>query len=141
MEGLVAGQPKHLILRLPNVVGRTPNPHTLFNFLYARIARGERFKLWTNAWRRIIDVLDVMVITELLLNAGERNGIFNVMPSFDYKMDEIVAALEKVIGKSAIYDATEGEAESYLLTGRMAPQMSMFRRKTYLDQTIRKYYG
>jgi hypothetical protein len=38
-------------------------------------------------------------------------------------------------------DAVDGEAESYLLTGRLAPMVSMFRRKTYLEQTIRKYYG
>src|SRR6185369_5177698 len=36
MESIVREQPKWLILRLPNVVGRTPNPHTLFNHLYAR---------------------------------------------------------------------------------------------------------
>ena len=43
MERLVSDHAKFVIVRLPQVAGRTPNPHTLLNYLYARVARSEKF--------------------------------------------------------------------------------------------------
>jgi len=57
MEELVAAHPRHLILRLPQVAGTTPNPHTLLNYLYAHIARSEAFQLWLDARRNIIAII------------------------------------------------------------------------------------
>ena len=59
MERLVQAHPQGLILRLPQVAGKTSNPHTLLNYLYARISRSEKFDLWSRAKRNIIDVAEV----------------------------------------------------------------------------------
>lgn len=67
MEELVATHPRHLVLRLPQIVGRTPNPHTLLNFPYARISRSEAFNLWMRAKRNIIDIADVEAIAAQLI--------------------------------------------------------------------------
>lgn len=40
MERRVAQHPEHLILRLPQVVGRTSNPNTLTNFLVDKLKSG-----------------------------------------------------------------------------------------------------
>jgi nucleoside-diphosphate-sugar epimerase len=39
MEQMVASHANNLILRLPQVAGKTSNPHTLLNFLYACMSR------------------------------------------------------------------------------------------------------
>jgi nucleoside-diphosphate-sugar epimerase len=139
MEELVKAQPKWLIARLPNVIGRTPNPHTLFNYLYARIARGERFTLYRGAFRRIVDVDDVVHIVELALNVGPRNVTINAAPGFDYSVSEIVEEFEAVTGRRAIFDQVDcGHGEGAVDTGIKLPH---FRRSTYLRNCIEKYYG
>ena len=47
MEDLVRAHGGRIV-RLPQVVGRTDNPHTLTNYLRDRILRGEHFDLWAN---------------------------------------------------------------------------------------------
>src|SRR6185437_5053251 len=58
VEEIVRGRRGHLIVRLPQLAGSTPNPHTLLNYLYNRIVRSERFDLSQHATRNIIDVAD-----------------------------------------------------------------------------------
>lgn len=78
MEQLVSAHQSYLILRLPQVAGKTPNPHTLLNYLYARIARSEAFCLWRNALRNIIDVDDVAFIArQLIADTSVRNSTLN----------------------------------------------------------------
>jgi hypothetical protein len=101
----------HLICRLPTVSGNTPNPHTLLNFLYAKISRSEKFDLYPDARRNIIDIVDVGTIVRMLLNRGDR-GIVNVAAPMDYSMREIVAAFEKHLGKKAIYKEHEGGSQT-----------------------------
>src|ERR1051326_3498083 len=55
----LAQERRHLIVRLPQTAGISPNPHTLLNYLYARISRSERFDLWRFATRNVIDIEDV----------------------------------------------------------------------------------
>ena len=62
MEKIVEEHPRYLILRLPQTAGKTENPHTLLNYIFARIIRSERFQVWKNARRNIIDVDDVVRI-------------------------------------------------------------------------------
>ena len=108
MEQLVSEHPRYLILRLPQVAGRTPNPHTLLNFLYARISRSESFNLWSRAKRNIIDVTDVAAIsTQLIDKHSLRNTTVNIANPTSYPMIEIVAAMESVVGKKAVYDVFE----------------------------------
>ncbi len=108
MEQLVSEHPRYLILRLPQVAGSTPNPHTLLNFLYARISRSESFNLWSRAKRNIIDVTDVAAIsTQLIDKQNLRNTTVNIANPKSYPMIEIVAAMEKVVGKKAVYDVFE----------------------------------
>lgn len=104
MEQLAASHPHHLVLRLPQVAGKTPNPHTLLNFLYARISRSEAFYLWRNAKRNIIDIVDVIAIAEqLIANESVRNVTLNIANPASYSMIDIVGAMERAVGKRAIY--------------------------------------
>jgi len=137
MEEVVKTHPKWLILRLSNVAGRTTNPHTLLNYLFARISRSERITVWAKARRNIIDVSDVVATTERLLEIGVRDEIVNVAAPKDYNMLEIVGAFEDVLGKRAIIDLVD-KGGSYPID--VARMLTPFRRD-YLRNVIAKYYG
>ena len=145
MEQLVAAHPRHLILRLPQVAGRTPNPHTLLNFLYARISRGEVFNLWRKAKRNIIDIDDVAAIAgQFITDESVRNVTINIANPISYSMIDIVGAMERAVGKRAIYYLVERGSEYTIDTSVILPVLASAGVEfgsDYLDKVMKKYYG
>jgi nucleoside-diphosphate-sugar epimerase len=145
MEHLVSKHPRYLILRLPQVAGKTPNPHTLLNYLYARISRSESFNLWRNARRNIIDVEDVLAIARELLNDDKmRNTAVNIATPVSYTMPGIVQAMENAVGKTAIYEIADRGSGYPINIDAIRPILDRIPIRfdeEYLDRLIRKYYG
>lgn len=145
MEGLVSTHPGHLILRLPQVAGVTPNPHTILNYLYAKIARSESFSLWKYAKRNIIDVDDVTAVSRQLIGDRKvRGAMFNVANPVSYPVADIVRAMEKVTGKRAIYDMVERGTDYPVDICAVRPVMDRAQVNfgdNYLEKVIGKYYG
>lgn len=145
MEQLVSTHPRHLILRLPQVAGKTPNPHTLLNFLYAHIARSEAFQLWYKASRNIIDVDDVAAIaSQLIADTSARNITVNIANPVSYRMADIVAAMEHTVGKTAIYDVMERGSEYKIDTSAIYAVLDKAGVQfgdDYLERVMGKYYA
>ncbi len=145
MEQLVSAHSRHMILRLPQVAGKTPNPHTLLNFLYARIARSEAFSLWKNAKRNIIDIDDVASIArQLIADKTARNITLNIANPVSYPMADIVSAMESVVGKRAICKVVEQGSEYTIDISTILPYLDKAAVKfsdDYLKQVTGKYYG
>lgn len=146
MEQIVGSHPRNLILRLPQAAGKTPNPHTLLNYLYAHIARSESFKLWGKARRNIIDVDDVAAIAACLIADGSiRNVTLNIANPISYSMFDIVGAMERVTGKRAVYSVLDRgsdypiEISAAVLSG--AGQAGVAFGNDYLNKVIKKYYS
>lgn len=144
MEQMVRMHPHYLILRLPQVAGKTPNPHTLLNYLYARISRSEAFSLWGEARRNIIDVEDVVAIAkQLIANNAARNATINIANVGNYPVAEIVRAMEHVVGKRAVFDVVERGSEYPIDTAAMLPVLGKAGVKfgsDYLERVIARYY-
>jgi len=145
MEGLVAAHERYLIVRLPQVVGITPNPHTLLNYLFARISRSEAFTAWKNATRNVIDVEDVVSsVSHLIAHTTVRREMRNVANPRNVSVAEIVRALEDVVGKTAIVRWI-GEGSSYPID--VQSTLPAYRAcdldfgDGYLDRVVAKYYG
>ena len=67
---------KYLIIRLPEVVGKSNNSNTLINFFFKKIREKEAFDLWSNARRSVIDIDDVTkILIDLLSNKKHKNKI------------------------------------------------------------------
>jgi len=145
MEQLVSAHPRHLILRLPQVVGKTPNPHTLMNFLYARIVRSEAFSLWRNAKRNIIDIDDmVSIASQLIEDKIARNITLNIANPASYPVTDIVSAMEIIVGKRAVYDIVDRGSECPIDISAILPTLDKAAVKfgnDYLIRVIDKYYG
>lgn len=144
MEDLVRRLSNHLIVRLPQVAGKTPNPHTLLNFLHARIARGEGFSIWTKARRNIIDCVDVARIVRALVEDGWHGETINVASDSDYSLIEIVRTFELILHKAAIFELLEQGGVYAIDTSLMAPYANaegIRFDEGYLACVLRKYYG
>lgn len=145
METLVAQHPRRLILRLPQVAGRTPNPHTLLNYLYARISRSESFQLWRNARRNIIDVDDVAAVAKrLIADPADRNVTLNIANPVSYPMPDIVRAMEKATGKRAVCEIVERGSGYAIDVAPILPLLDDAGVKFgpgYLERVLDKYYG
>ena len=145
MEQLVRQRERHLVLRLPQLAGFTPNPHTLLNYLYARIVRSERFAIWRGATRNIIDVDDVArIVTDLVVTEKACGETIKVANSRCYGILDIVRAMEDALGHKAIFDIIDRGGGSAIDIDRI--QAALHRcgiafPDDYLDRVIRKYYG
>ena len=73
---------RFLILRLPNIIGLTKNPHTFFNYFYNSVNKGEHIVIQKNAVRYFMDVEDVVVIFEMIL---EDNKVKNTAVNLSYR--------------------------------------------------------
>jgi hypothetical protein len=143
LEELVRARDNCLIVRLPQVAGDTPNPHTLLNYLYNRIARSERFDLWRHANRNIIDVSDAASITFDLVRR-DTTGTINVANARSYMLREIVTVFEAMTGRKAIYNLLEKGGSYTIDTSSIADAVQrcgVAFDDGYLLRTLKKYYA
>jgi nucleoside-diphosphate-sugar epimerase len=145
MEARVRRCARHLILRLPQVAGRTPNPHTLLNFLHERMQRGERFQVWAGARRNIIDVADVARITLDLLKREDAQGeTLNIANQYSTGMPDIVRAMERVLDIKAEFDLIDRTSGANIDVSRIEAALRRCGIRfgdAYLAKVIDKYYG
>lgn len=145
MEALVREHPRHLNLRLPQVAGHTPNPHTLLNFLHARIARSEKFEIWARSSRNILDIDDIAVLVgHLVLQEGAVAETINVANPVSIPVSEIVAEMEKVVGKPAVVEIRSLGSSYSIDCARIEPAIrhsGVNLQGNYLERVLKKYYG
>lgn len=102
-EWVSAHATRHIIFRLPQVVGPRGNRATLVNFLYEHIMRGDFFDLWTKAGRSIIDVDDVRRIVSHILDEHILINRTLSLTTPPKPVLEIVRILERLTGRVARY--------------------------------------
>lgn len=145
MEERVRERANHLILRLPQVAGVTPNPHTLLNYLHERIARSERFQVWSGATRNIIDVEDIVRITlDLMETEGANAETINIASPYSTKMLDIVHAMEHAMDTRAVFDIVDRGSRVPIDTGRISSSIrrcGLIFGDAYIGGIIEKYYG
>ncbi len=146
MESVVREKTRrHLIFRLPQLAGITPNPHTLLNYLHARIVRSERFQIWTQATRNIIDVDDVARIAIDVVSAERaENETMNIANTRNSAPPDIVHAMELAVERTAIFDDVDRGGSYTIDTQRIALALARAQidfSDDYLRKTVEKYYG
>ena len=145
MESTVLAAPGGLVLRLPQVVGRTENHHTLTNFLRDRIASGEHFTVWSHAERNLIDIDDIAAIgAALALEMSEEPLAISIAAEKSLPMREIVNIFERVLGKRANYSLADKGAAMDIDTARIrevSTRLGINLGEGYVEDVVRKYYA
>ncbi|MBD9435079.1 NAD-dependent epimerase/dehydratase family protein [Pseudoxanthomonas sp. PXM03] len=145
MESIVQSTRGGLVLRLPQVVGRTDNPNTLTNFLRDRILSGESFQVWSRAERNLIDIDDVVAIASAMIECEEQiPAVVNIAAERSVPMPAIVAIFEEALGRKANFDlkdqGTPFPIES-AYANRVGRELGIDLGSNYAERVIRKYYG
>lgn len=134
----------HLIVRLPNLVGVSKNPHTLTNFFAESIQSGKPVKLINNAVRHLIDANDLaFILNQIKDRYGKTNTIVNVETDKPLTARQILSLMEDVLQKRAQVI----ESEEPLLSQRSkyddnsTVKYIFETTENYHRDLIRKYYA
>lgn len=101
-EYIAENASSYVIFRLPIVVGRSSNPHTLTNFLYNSITANEPLNVYQRAIRYLIDIDDIAtLLPQFLINRFAKNTVVNVAFDNGTEVTELIGMFEKVIGVEA----------------------------------------
>ena len=136
-----------LILRLPQIIGKSNNPHTLTNFIYRKILSEQRFKVWSNVKRNLIDIDDLIKIVKQIISTKLKHGnVINILNPNSIYVKEIVNIMGKIVKKNPKYILLEYKPKK---KGNLKIQSSSkfnlnikkyFKDKNYLKKILEKYY-
>jgi nucleoside-diphosphate-sugar epimerase len=136
-----------LILRLPQIVGKSKNPHTLTNFIYRKILSEQRFKVWSNVKRNLIDIDDLIKIVKQIISTKLKHGnVINILNPNSIYVREIVNIMGKIVKKNPKYILLEYKPKK---KGNLKIQSSSkfnlnikkyFKDKNYFKKILEKYY-
>ena len=145
MERIIQEQhPNYLIVRTSNLVGRTPNPNTVLNFLFNAILQEQAIELWAHAERNLIDIADVFKsVNYILENDLFKNKIIALANTTSYSVIDIVSALEQFLGKKAHYTLVDkGQAFPIPLheIKKVYQALSIDFDHNYLNRLLARYY-
>ena len=136
-----------LILRLSQIVGKSNNPHTLTNFIYRKILSEQRFKVWSNVKRNLIDIDDLIKIVKQIISAKLKPGnVINILNPNSIYVEEIVNIMGDIVKKNPKYILLEYKPKK---KGNLKIQSSSkfnlnikkyFKDKNYFKNILKKYY-
>ena len=98
---------RHLVLRLPNVVGPGGNPRQLIPSLVAQ-ALGGSILTMTAATRDLLDVDDLAIIVAALLRGGVYDTVVNVASGVSTPVPRLVEVIAEILGTSPSVVSVEG---------------------------------
>jgi len=135
---------RYIVFRLPIVVGRTDNPHTLTNFLFNQIKNHEVVTIFKNACRYLVDIDDVnLLLSGMISSATFDNNIVDINFNNAIGINELVGVYEQVLGvgvnksyveKGGCYETRNGQFISY------AREINFELSADYIYRVIEKYY-
>lgn len=112
MERIIQNSGKdYYIFRLPQVIGDIGNPNNIINFFKNKISNNQKFDIWGNSERSIIDVDDVLLISTNIINNFDINKIYNVAGIEFKSIREIIEILENILSKKSNYSIIENISE------------------------------
>lgn len=88
--------PDYLIVRLPNLVGRSDNPNQLTNFFFNKLISGELIHVDLTSVRYLIDVEDVPPIVDVLLTSTIDRKVFDVAFNNEVSIRTMMNIFEKI---------------------------------------------
>ena len=145
MESLVLSVPHGLVFRLPQVVGKTKNSHTLTNFLRDRINSREHFTVWARAERNLIDIDDIVkLVVAFAAVPPEGASVISIASLRSLQMPEIVRIFEKILGKEAFCSYVDKGAPMMIdtrLVQRLSVSLGIDLGGDYVERIISKYYS
>lgn len=148
MEELVSSNFRnYTIFRLPQVVGRSFNSHTLTNFIYSMIKSNTKFNLYSNAKRNLLDIDDAVLFVKYALDENKfLNTVVSLAEPESKTVEYIVSVFEKVMGQKAITEIVVSDETAITdvvseETIKIFGKLGVLFDREYMERLIMKYYG
>ena len=145
MESLILNYPNTIIFRIGQVASqKMGNKNNLLNFIYNAIISKKKIELWSNSYRSIIDIEDVVkIINKIITDSSINERIINVAnPKFN-SINEIVNVFEKIKNmkvRHVILNKGEKYDVNLDLMSSIASDIEINFDNTYLERVLKKYY-
>ena len=135
----------YIIIRLPQIIGKSKNKKTLINYFYFKIKYNEKLSIMKEYKRNILDIDDVLKdLKIILLNKKIKNKIITLSNKYFIKPIDIVKTFEKKLSKKANYSFKNSPKQNWNLNYKTN---SIYFKKAnvkfhnnYLAKKINKYY-
>jgi nucleoside-diphosphate-sugar epimerase len=143
MELLIQNNFKqYIIVRLPQVIGKSNNNSTLINFLVNSIKNNIKIQLYNNATRYFIETEDlVLIFKNLIKNKNNYNKIHDIAIPIKYTIFEIVSTLEKILNINSDFEIVNGGVDYNLKLStveNILQNLNLVYNKSYLEKSILK---
>ena len=136
---------KYIIIRLPQIIGKSKNKNTLINFFNDKIKKGKKIELLNNVKRNLLDINDVLkMIKTILINKKTERKIIILSNKYSLKPIEIIKILELKQRKKAKYYFKKTNKQIWNLN--FNKNLKYFDKakikfdKDYFKKVINKYY-
>lgn len=104
---ILESESKAIIVRLPQILGKSSNHNQLGPFLRNAILNNEKFDLFVNACRYLMFSEDLSSILEMILENKSETKIFNVAFDNKVKMLDIVKSFGDCLGMKPVFSEIE----------------------------------
>ena len=95
---------RYIILRLPQIIGKSKNKNTLINFFYLNIKKNKEFILIKNFKRNVLDIDDVLKVIKIIIKENnDDNKVVTLSNKFNIEPMDIVKIFEKKMNKLGRY--------------------------------------
>ena len=142
MERLVRDCSNAYVYRLPQIASnRKGNSNNLLNFLYNSIKNETTIEIWKNAYRNIIDILDIPPIVSQLLR--KKAPVVNIANSTSHSILDILQIFEDTLGKNGSYKLVDKGSNFKIDTSIMESFIKYTNIRfddKYLNRVMRRYY-
>lgn len=136
-ERIMQRAAQHTIIRLPILIGRTDNPHTLINFLVKAIRGGQPITLHQNACRHLLDIDDLVTLVTRSMDPAKKAQIINILGSGSIRVPDLVGKIEHLLEKQGVFTWTDTGA-CYDIPQDAGPVIYV-EQPDYVDHILKKY--
>lgn len=144
MEKFVLNRSKGRVFRLPQIAGNTRNKNTLLNYLAVELVKGKTIKIWKNAKRNIIDVVDVVdLVCTFIEKKIDANLPINIANPQNTSVKEIVEIMSNILEVVPNVDFIDAGSDCDIPISKMIevlPRTSVKFNDDYLQKILYKYY-
>jgi nucleoside-diphosphate-sugar epimerase len=142
MESIVLNSKGGVVVRVPQLIGKSGNNKNLFRFLYDSIKNNKPINIFVNAERNIIDIDDMIFILSKILNPDLQLKIINIAKPKNDKVCDVVLKIENFLGKPSIINYLPGGDRYYIDISNIDSVIKEVDfNNNYLENILKKYFS
>ena len=136
----------YIIFRVSNVVGPIKNKNTMLNYFINAIRNNALIDIWKNAERNLLDVEDLLILSEKLINRKAfKNQIVNIASRKNLSVFSIVKEIEIFLNVKANFKLINKGSKFNFDLSFVSDQLTLIEKKKgsgneYLNYLLKKYY-